>query len=90
MFINKSQREDKFIDLSPSPSRETVLRLYAERANMVAYIWRNSLFPSESGWTNGGDIQYVLKPFPKIIEDILLNDDFKEVEEYDRDDITDE
>ena len=95
IFTKKTKREDNIVDLSLLPPCKSVLRLHAERANMVAYIWRNTLTPqvvlpnySECVWDIEGKIQYVLTPFPESVEDILLDTDYDEVEEYGRDEVS--
>ena len=62
------------------PPCESVLHLYSERANAVAYMWQNE-FPNleESSWYLNGNIQWVDDVLPPTIEQ-LLNDEISENE----------
>ena len=77
------------VDISTIPPCQTVLRLHASRANMVAFIWRNAIntyvsIPDiiECGWRIDGGIQWIDEAYPPSIEDILLDDTFGEHVEY--------
>ena len=62
------------------PPCESVLHLYSQRANAVAYMWQNEFLNlEESSWYLNGDIQWVDDVFPPIIEQ-LLNDEISENE----------
>ena len=63
--IFERQKENKMIDMAALPPCKSVLHLYSERANAVAYMWQNE-FPNleESSWYLNGNIQWVDDVFP--------------------------
>ena len=78
LFYNKEKREHKVTDLSTLPPCQDVLLFHAKRANMIAYIWRNSIhahidYPdiNEHGWQSNGEIYWMLDAFPHDIEQLL-------------------
>ena len=93
----KTRVENKFVDLTLLPPCRTVLRLHAERANLVAYILKKSLSAqinlpnySDCGWNNSGEIQWVTASYPDFVEDILFDEEYEDYEEYGSDGISDD
>ena len=77
----KHKRENKIADLSSLPPCQEVLRYHCQRANYVAYIWRNSFQLTiqledveNHGWFQSGDIFWFNVAFPDDIEDMLCLD----------------
>ena len=76
LFSKKYGKEHKVVDLSLLPRCQSVLKLHAERSNVVSMIWRKSLQPninipnlSEYGWLSDGKIRWIDTAFPDVIED---------------------
>ena len=67
------------------PPSQSVLKLHAERSNVVSMIWRESLQPiinipklSKDGWLSDGKIRWNDTAFPHLIEEILLDPLFED------------
>ena len=67
------------------PTCESALMLHCKRANYVAKIWNSALNPIvsspeiyENGWTVADDIEWFEQIFPDVVEDILMDDEYKE------------
>ena len=45
VYEKKRQKENKIIDLAPLPRCESVPPVHSQRANAVAYMWRNAVNP---------------------------------------------
>ena len=92
MFQKKQEREHKVTDLASLPPCQQVLMYHAQRANVVSYIWKNSInavieqphFDS-NGWMSNGEIYWMDNAFPTDVESILDDDesDDDEEEQYD-------
>ena len=79
LFKCKNESYNKFIDLALLSPCQNVLKLHSERANFVAYLWKQSLslmvnIPNhnEHGWDTNCEISWVEQEFPNDIEDILF------------------
>ena len=74
------------------PTCESALMLHCKRANYVAKIWKralNSIVSApeihENGWTVTGDIEWVERTFPDVVEDILMDDEYEKTYNFDSD-----
>ena len=78
IFDKKLQKEHKVTDLALLPPCNQVLLYHAKRANLIAYVWRNSAQPNitmpeinEHGWLPTGEIYWLDDAFPEDIENVL-------------------
>ena len=82
LFSKKYGNEHKgVVDLSLLPTCQSVLKLHAERSNVVSMIWRKSLqpiinIPDLSEYD--GKIRSINSAFPDLIEEILLDTSFED------------
>ena len=81
MFKRKQAREHKVVDLSTLPPCKEVLSYHTRRANLVSYLWKNSLvsqldYPDviNHGWNIDGTVHWLDEEFPKDIENILIEE----------------
>ena len=75
LFSKRYGNEHKVVDLSLLPPCQSVIKLHAERSNVVSMIWRKSLqsimnIPnlSEYGWLSDGKIRWIDTASPDLIE----------------------
>ena len=66
--------------------------LHCKRANYVSKIWKSALNSivsapeiHENGWTVTGDIEWVERTFPDVVEDILMDDEYEKTYNFDSD-----
>ena len=92
MFRKKFQAENKTPDISVLPPCQSVLKLHIRRANFVACLWKKSSEPIidvqpvyEHGWYEDNSVQWIDKPFPESVEDIMFDEAFEEDTDIDSD-----
>jgi hypothetical protein len=88
IFKKKQDKEHKVTDLASLPPCKQVLQYHAKRANVVAYLWTNSIHAiithpeiHKNGWLPSGEIYWMDDAFPDEVETILFEAD-DENEEY--------
>ena len=59
-----------------TPKEQTWFRLFAD---ILCY--------ADCGWDNDGNIQYVVTPFAEFVEDFAEKNDYKDVKQYEKDDV---
>ena len=108
MFWNKLRRYGKFYDLSLLPPCASTLRKHTARSNYICHIWKNAINQLQNlesfenyGWLADGNIEWIDKPYPDDVKQLLTNqedslktvddseDKVSDSEEDDGDDLTD-
>lgn len=96
IFDKKLQKEHKVTDLAILPPCKQVLLYHIKRANLIAYVWRNSAEPNitmpeinEHGWLPTGEIFWLDDAFPEDIEMFLQQEVDNDEDNDDNDEVND-
>ena len=89
IYEKKYNKENKVIDMATLPPCNSVLRLHILRSNMVAALWKRSMIANiempditQHGWDVNGNINWVEEVFPTDVEDILLHEEYEDLDDY--------
>ena len=89
IYDKKYTKENKIIDMAALPPCSSVLKLHILRSNMVAALWKRSSNATiempditEHGWDLNGNIDWIVESFPQDVEDILLHEEYEDLDDY--------
>ena len=92
LFTKKFTNANKAIDLSVLPPCHSSLILHAKRANFIAAMWKRTkeaiieMPPiTDHGWNDNGSIEWIDKPYPDDITEMLIEDNGEEEETVESD-----
>ena len=97
IFFRSFTKDHKVRDLSLLPPCQSSLLKHMQRANYVARIWRQSSqatmeieTPTSHGWNDELSVDWVTKPYPDDICELLVSKDLSDIEEYDESETSDD